>query len=52
MAWLEWMLMGAGALKSYQVCRRGVREMEDHDASEESWKSIVQAGITDLDGGL
>ena len=40
MAWLEWLLMGAGLVVALGVCVRGVREMDDLDASEESWKSI------------
>jgi hypothetical protein len=44
-AWLEYMLLGAACLKAWQVCRRGMIEMEELDANEESWKSIVNLEI-------
>jgi len=39
---LFYMALGALVTLGLQVAAYGAREMRDHDASEESWKSIMQ----------
>lgn len=39
---LYYMALGAGFVVAVQVCLHGAREMQDHDATEESWKSIME----------
>ena len=39
---LFYLALGGLTILAFQICAYGAREMEQHDAEEESWKSIMQ----------